>query len=68
MQNEWIDVRDQLPPEGQAVATKIDDAKGCRNEGVLIRQGRLWFVHDMSMYVYYAPTHWKPIAPAGDGI
>lgn len=22
---------------------------------------RLWFFPDMSMYVYYVPTHWRPL-------
>ena len=57
-----------LPPEGQKVATKIDDARGCRNEAVLVRQGNLWFFSDMSMYVYYRPTHWHSIDEKGSGI
>src|ERR1700728_359346 len=48
------------PPEKRAVMTRIDDEKGCRNEQVLVRQGNLWFFPDMSMYVYYRPTHWRP--------
>lgn len=48
-------------PEGKAVMTKIDDAEhGARNETSLIRRGNLWWFPDMSMYVYYAPTHWRP--------
>jgi len=39
--------------------TKIDDGKGVRNETTLKRQGNLWFYPDMSMYVYYTPTHWR---------
>lgn len=31
---------------------------GPRNVQPLIRKGRLWFFTDMSMYVYYTPTHW----------
>lgn len=46
-------------PEGVVVETKIDDARGVRNEQRLIRKGRLWFFDDMSMYVYYTPTHWR---------
>ena len=40
--------------------TKIDDHDGCRNVQKLIKHktGR-WFLSDMSMYVYYTPTHWK---------
>lgn len=52
-----------LPEDGVEVLTKIDDEKGCRNETRLKRRGRLWFFPDMSMYVYYEPTHWKPCEP-----
>lgn len=52
-------------PDGVEVMTKIDDADGCRNEQSLTRQGRLWFFPDMSMYVYYTPTHWMPMPPKG---
>ena len=48
-----------LPPEGLIVETKIDDKHGCRNEGRLYRRGKLWFLPDGSMYVYYTPTHWR---------
>jgi hypothetical protein len=51
-------------PEGRIVATKIDDANGCRNESLLKRQGRMWFVPDGSMYVYYKPTHWRELSEA----
>lgn len=58
------DTKDWKPidsaPEGVDVWTKIDDGRGARMEAVLRRQGRLWFFPDMSMYVYYAPTHWSP--------
>lgn len=49
-------------PEGKVVLTKIDDKDGARNEQTLIRQGRLWFFPDKSMYVYYEPTHWKELS------
>lgn len=56
----WVEVRpDTLPPDGLVVDTKIDDARGCRNEWPLKRSGRLWFYPDGSMYVYYTPTHWR---------
>ncbi len=54
----WLSVADQLPPEGKRVLTKIEDEHGERNVGVLVRRGRLWFLPDGSMYVYYTPTHW----------
>lgn len=59
----WTPCTQSLPPDGQIVLTKIDDARGCRNEQKLMRQGRLWFVSDGSMYVYYVPTHWAEIEP-----
>lgn len=52
----------ELPPDGVIVETKIDDVDGVRNEQRLKRIGNLWFVPDGSIYVYYAPTHWKPNA------
>lgn len=59
MGDEWISTGH--PPEnGKLVMTKIDDGKP-RNEQQLIRQGNLWFLPDYSMYVYYRPTHWKPL-------
>ena len=48
-------------PEKKVVWTKIDDGNGPRNESQLIRQGGLWFFPDLSMYVYYAPTHWRSV-------
>lgn len=48
-------------PDGIAVMTKIEDTCGTRNEQLLKRRGNLWFFPDDSMYVYYTPTHWKPI-------
>lgn len=56
---DWIRCSAQLPTEGVPVETKIDDAKGVRNVSDLMRQGRLWFFPDGSMYVYYEPTHWR---------
>ncbi len=57
----WIKCTDRLPPKDEIVETKIDDAQGVRNVGTLRRMNRLWFVADKSVYVYYTPTHWRPI-------
>lgn len=47
-------------PEYEEVWTKISDfIEGDRNIQMLKRKGSLWFFQDMSMYVYYTPTHWK---------
>ncbi len=57
--NDWQPI--ETAPNGVAVDTKIDDERGVRNEVKLIRQDRLWFFEDMSMYVYYEPTHWREV-------
>lgn len=59
--SEWISIKDRPPENGVVVRTKIDDENGVRNETNLIRYGSLWLLADMSMYVYYAPTHWMPL-------
>lgn len=54
-------------PEGVVLLTKISDEDGERigseanasREQKLVRKGNLWFVPDMSSYVYYRPTHWR---------
>ena len=58
--SEWISVAERLPEEGVEVATKIDNEGGLRNEGTLTYKQNLWWLPDMSMYVYYSPTHWRP--------
>lgn len=55
----WKETKNELPKENIPVLTKIEDENGTRNEGILIRVRRLWFMQDMKMYVYYTPTHWK---------
>ncbi len=61
MSADWIKLIDRMPAEGIVVDTKIDDEKGCRNEQRMKREGRLWWYADGSMYVYYTPTHWRPL-------
>lgn len=56
-QMDWEPI--SLAPVGEVVWTKIDDEDGERNVQQLVRQGRLWFLPDKSMYVYYTPTHWR---------
>jgi len=57
----WIETASELPAENLVVETIIEDNKPARNEQRMFRRGRLWFVEDGSMYVYYTPTHWRPI-------
>jgi len=60
--SEWQPI--ETAPERVEVMTKIHDDKGARNETSLVRQRNLWFFPDMSMYVYYRPTHWMPLPEA----
>jgi hypothetical protein len=54
----WVSVNDRLPPEDVIVLVKTDDKGGARNVRNLVLKKNLWFVPDMSMYVYFYPTHW----------
>lgn len=54
----WISVNEKLPEEGVIVNVKLGSR---RIVEPLKRQGKLWFLADGSMYVYYTPTHWQPI-------
>lgn len=57
----WNECSVKLPPNGLPVETMISDERGERNKQVLVRQNRLWFLEDKSMYVYYTPTHWREV-------
>lgn len=61
MSDGWIKCSDALPTEGVVVMTKIDDGHSVSNERKLKRKGTLWFHPHSGIYVYYTPTHWKPI-------
>ena len=64
----WIRTSNKLPLQGVLVSTKIDDHMGVRNVQSMILHGKLWFTADQAMYVYYTPTHWAEIDPAGADI
>lgn len=55
----WNKTTDIFPEEGVIVNTKVEDKAGERNTQKLIYSRNLWWHIDMSMYVYYTPTHWK---------
>lgn len=60
--SDWTNaVPGNMPPEGDVVMTKIDDSRGVRNETTLVYRNGLWWLPDMSMYIYYIPTHWKAV-------
>ena len=60
-------------PLGVEVETKIEDARGEGNVQSLTAIQRtpesrvMWFFPDMSMYVYYTPTHWRHKQPTSHG-
>jgi len=68
----WLDI--STAPEGVEVMTKIDDQHGERNVQSLVKRTRIpgetrpmfWYP-DGSMYVYYEPTHWRPLADKAEG-
>jgi hypothetical protein len=62
--NEWQPI-ESAPPD-KLVMTKIDDADGVRNEQAMMKRGNLWWIkpgEPNEMYVYFRPTHWKPMEP-----
>jgi hypothetical protein len=61
LQEQWIALIDETPPENVMLMTKIDDEKGVRNEQLLCFHSRLFWTGCGSdaMYVYYTPTHWR---------
>lgn len=65
--SDWIECDKILPADGKLVESKIDNANGCRNVQSLRRRGRLWFLPDMQLYVYYTPTHWRPMGAMQTG-
>ena len=64
-QDDWRSVENDPPPDKTVVDTIIADDCDGHNRQELKRSGRLWFIPDGSMYVYYVPTHWRPVAEAG---
>lgn len=55
----WNRTNEVNPPENTLLLTKVDHQNCSKNEQRLIKKGNLWWLEDMSMYVYYTPTHWK---------
>lgn len=54
--NTWKLTADELPPEGEEVVVLNGHV-----ETTLRRSGRLWWLPDGSMYVYYVPKMWRPL-------
>lgn len=62
MSHDWVLCSVNPPPKGVEIMTKIKDEHGERMEQSLVFEENLWWYPDRSMYIYYAPTHWKPLA------
>lgn len=62
--SEWQPI--ETAPENIVVETKVHDEEGLRLEQSLKRQGRLWWMPDADMYVYYRPTHWRHAVQPGE--
>lgn len=57
--SDWQSI--ETAPENVLVLTRIkDNQHGERNVQTLVRRGKLWWASD-NTYVYYQPTHWKPV-------
>lgn len=49
-------------PKDTLLMTAIKNLDGTfRTESKLILKNNLWWLPDLSMYVYYAPTHYKSL-------
>lgn len=57
MSRDWTPTERELPPENVVVNTM--DSGGHVQK--LIRRGNLWWVEDLSMYVYYVPKFWQEV-------
>lgn len=55
---DWISVKERLPENNVVVHARMNERRVVTD---LKRNGNLWFLPDESMYIYYAPTHWKPL-------
>ena len=44
-------------PDNVPLRTKVDNDAGVRNDQCLTRVKNLWWFTDLTMYVYYTPTH-----------
>ncbi len=57
----WIATADRLPTQGEIVATKVvHDGKESMHARLRL-VGALWFHATDDFYMYYDPTHWRPL-------
>lgn len=53
------EIKTMPPPNNIVLNTKISVDGQDRNVQKLKFDGKLWWIPDGSMYVYYTPTHWS---------
>lgn len=51
----WNKIPDQTAPQGEIVLVMTPGG----DVRELVFKDGLWWLPDMSMYVYFTPTHWK---------
>lgn len=56
-ERDWRVITDAAPPSGDVVEVLTPGG----DERPLKRSGRMWFLPDGSMYVYFTPTAWRPL-------
>lgn len=55
--SKWTRTDSLLPPESVEVETMDNEG----NTSILVRKGNLFFLPDLSMYVYYVPVRWREV-------
>lgn len=55
MNEDWTRTDQELPP----ARVEVEAMDGSGHVQTLVRDGRLWFFPDRSMYVYFTPTFWR---------
>lgn len=51
----WLQVSNCQPPQDIVIETNTEAGQ----QQDLVLKDRLWWLSDMSMYVYYQPTMWR---------
>lgn len=58
----WMPIGEGYPPPPTDQVVQVLTPGG--DVRPLIFAATLWWLPDRSMYVYFTPTHWRPIAPS----
>lgn len=57
----WTRCEHILPPNGVVVQTKLDEDDGVYIERLAKRHETFWFMTSGAVYMFYTPTHWRPL-------